>query len=338
MVKLAEKEVGEEMVEVARRIEIGTPEEEDSVIQLMMRAVAQYIKENGLDVTSLCETKLQKILCETSSKLDLPITRSWYMRGEYIPNPIIKRSNLYRYLQSSESHLTDNQRDIYNVLYKPVSNIARDFWPIDIGELLERLYSQKAPTKYRRLYISNNNILAMNKRITHCFRNSGEIVSDNYYTVASRNSLDIHAAMVTSPEFECLVEKYINVTDLFSGIYLQLDILYRSGRTIPNEVKDFFIRLDDRYYNSIWRYPALIISKNTMCGLQRDDKIDWCERQLTIANANTDSTIEAIEAEADDLNLIPTIDDLEAIEIELYGTEEGTRHPLNELWDVYNRA
>lgn len=329
------------MDEFEGRIEIETPGEEDFVIKLMMRAVAQYIKEHKLDVNSLCETKLQKILCETSSDLDLPITRSWYMRGEYIPNPIIRKSNLNDYQQVSTSNLTENQRIVYKILYKYISKNASEFWPVEIGELLKRLYSRKAPDRYRRLYLSNNNLLLMNKHIVPALKPYCQIsrgVAYNYYTEASRNILDIHTAMASLPEFEGIFDKYINITDLLSGIYLKLDLLFESGRSIPNEVKDFFIRLDDRYYSYVWKYPALIISKNTMCGIQKEEKINLCKLRLKSASTHIDGMIETIESEADDLNLIPTIDELEMVDTSLYCKEESARQPLNELWKVYNKA
>ena len=94
-------------------IRIETPEEENLVIDLMMRAVAEALKKKNLNIDNLRETKLQKILCKTAGDLDLPITRSWYMRGEYISNSLINTSNLRNYYKKEIHLILHCSMDLY---------------------------------------------------------------------------------------------------------------------------------------------------------------------------------------------------------------------------------
>jgi hypothetical protein len=328
-------------------IQIGTPEEEDFVIGLMMRAVAQYAKERNLNIEGLRETKLQKILCKAAGDLNLPITRSWYMRGEYVSNPIIKTSNLRNYYNKRDAgYLTSKQNGIYKTLYNAISSSIDEFWPIETRELLLRLYSRNAPERYKRLYLTNNYLLSTNNLLKDSLASNEVSLLNysigrnyNYYSQASKNVSKIHVELASKPEFENIIDDYINLTDLLEGVYLRLDILYNLKKTISHDVKDFFIRLNGIYYSDVWKYPALIISKNTMIGIQKEKNIAWCESKLEYANKNMNETIENIETEANDLDLIPTSKDLEIVDRELYASAgENASQCLKEFWNIYNKV
>lgn len=329
-------------------IRIETPEEEDLIVKLMMRAVAQYIKEKNLNIDNLRQTKLQKILCKTVDDLDLPVTRSWYMRGEYISNPIIERSDLCKYYKGSgDFHLTPQLREIYNILFSAVSKSIDELWFMDINELLKRHYSQKAPDRYRKLYIVNNVLLSTNKLVKDSLDRHemsllswSNAINYNYYSQASKCVSKLHVELASKYEFREIIDEYISLTDLFEGIYLRVDILYNSQKGLSEKVKDFLIQFNDTYYYKVWKYPALIISKCTMMGVRKDECVAWCDDQLRTANEDMQVTIEKVGEEADNLGLVPTSSDLENVDTELYiqNAEENATRPFMELWDIYNKA
>lgn len=327
-------------------IRIETSEDEDLIVKLMMRAVAQYIKEKNLNTDNLSKTKLQKVLCQTVDDLDLPITRSWYMRGEYIPNPIINKSDLPNYYNGNNNlHLNTQNREIYRTLYSSISKSMDELWFMDINELLSRHYSQKAPERYKRLYIENNILLTTNKAVKESqnknltsLLNWSNAINYSYYCQASKSISKIHVEMASKQEFEGIIDNYISLTDLFEGIYLRLDILYSSNSRLPRKVKDFLIKFDDIYYYEIWKYPALIVSKNTMKGIRKKECIALCEDNLKSANEKMEATIENVGEKADDLGLVPTSTDLESADRELYTQNENNSRQFMELWNIYNKV
>jgi hypothetical protein len=144
--------------------------------------------------------------------------------------------------------------------------------------------------------------------------------------------------MASKVEFESIIDSYISLTDLFEGIYLRYDILHNSGVNLSKEVRDFIIKFNDIYYNNIWKYPALIISKNTMRGIRKDECIARCQEQLKFADEKLQATIERVGEDADNLGLIPSSSDLENVDRELYTRNRDDQpHQLLELWNIYNR-
>ncbi len=328
-------------------IRIETPEDEDFIVKLMMRAVAQYIKEKNLDIDNLSKTKLQKILCQTVDDLDLPITRSWYMRGEYISNPIIQKSDLPNYYRGNgDFHLSSQYRDIYKLLYSVVSKSMDELWFMDINELLSRHYSQKAPGRYKKLYIANNVLLSTNKLVKESLDRHvtslldwSNAINYCYYIQASKSVSKLHVEMASKQEFEDIIDNYISLTDLLEGIFLRVDILYNSRVGLSKKVKDFLIEFNDTYYYEIWKYPALIVSKSTMKGIRKDECIALCEDQLKPANEKMQATIEKVGEEADGLGLVPTSSDLESVDRGLCTQNmENNSRQFMELWNIYNRV
>ena len=232
------------------------------------------------------------------------------------------------------------------MIYEAISRSIEEFWPLDMNELLSKLYSHNAPERYKKLYLTNNYLLSTNNLLKDSLTshevsllNYGIGTNYNYYAQASKNVSKIHIELASKTEFEAIIDNYINFTDLLEGIYLRLDILYNLKKAVSSDIKDFFIRLNGIYYYDCWKYPALIISKNTMKGLQKEKNIAWCEGKLEYANKNMGETIENIEAEANDLDLIPTSKDLEiADKGEIFTSTDKNSQCLREFWDIYNKV
>ncbi len=75
-------------------IQVETPEDEDRIAEFIIDAIAEYMRNKGLDLKYINDIKLQKLAYRVADTLDIPLTRSWYMRGCYVHNHLIDRDFL----------------------------------------------------------------------------------------------------------------------------------------------------------------------------------------------------------------------------------------------------
>ena len=137
-------------------IKIDTPEEEDLVATLLLYAVAEYMRKTKMDIKYLNDIKLQKTIYKTSDDLNIPLTRSWYKRGCYVHNTNIRIETL-KHILRSEINLEEveqfkkGHKKEYESILKTITKNINNFKYISTKRLLDKLYQNRAPKKYRML-------------------------------------------------------------------------------------------------------------------------------------------------------------------------------------------
>jgi len=324
-------------------IQVETPEDEDRIAEFIIDAIAEYMRNQGLDLKYMNDIKLQKLVYRVADSLDIPLTRSWYMRGCYVHNSIINRDFLR---ETMDDGYEKEKGEEYKLIYAAVSRNIEDVWWTPTTNFLEELYRTHAPETYRSIYISNNKILNLNKEIKDVLRNyiigqstlaKWTPLSTDYYQRISKNISELHINLISRKEFRDLIIPFSDFTDLFEIFYLKIDdILNTKG---DRNILEFFEHVDDVYFKNIWQYPALVISKETVSGIRKDEVIEETEARLERAEDNINCYTGHIRKEASTLDLLPSIKDLEAKyneSVKMLG--EDVSEKIADFWNACSKA
>lgn len=323
---------------------ITTPHDESCIAELIIDAIAKYMNTHDLDIRYMSDIKLQKIVFKTAEDLNIPLTRSWYMRGCYIHLPEIINSN---FLQERINSKQIKKEDGYDLLFKSVSKNIEDIWWTPTDRLLKNLYNTQAPEAYRSIYIANNNILNLNKEINKI---SGKYhigstlakwipLDTDYYQRVSENISRLHIELISKKEFKDVIVPFLEFTNVFEAIYPKLDNLLSSNTDISSDIFEFFGLVDDVYYRNIWQYPALTISRETVVGIRKDEIIEDNSARLEGADDKMNYHIEHLKTEASDLDLLPSTKDLETEYKKSVGMlGEDASRKIAEFWKVHSMA
>jgi len=325
-------------------INIKTPEDENYIANLIIEAIGEYLKEHDLDIQYMSDIKLQKLVFRVADMLDLPLTRSWYMRGCYVHNSIINRDFLKRIV---ESGYKKEKGEEYKILYDAVSKNIEGVWWTPTDRFLEDLYKTQAPEAYRNIYISNNDILNLNKEAINFLRDfAGKrtlakwiALSTDYYQRISKNVSKLHIELISKKEFRDFIIPFFNFTDLLEMLYLKIDDILKSEVDISSDVLEFFELVDRVYFNNIWQYPALVISKETVIGIRKDEVIEENLRRLERAEDRINYYMEHIKKGVSELDLLPSIKDLETKYKDSVKTlGEDVSKKIADFWKVCSKA
>lgn len=321
---------------------INTPHDESRIAELIIDAIAEYMDAHELDIRYMSDIKLQKIVFKTVEYLNIPLTRSWYMRGCYIHIPEIINSN---FLQERINNKQIKKEDGYDLIFKSISKNIEDIWWTPTDRLLKNLYNTQAPEAYRSIYIANNNILNLNKEINdisgkyHIGSTLARWIPWNtdYHQRAAENISRLHIELISRKEFGDVIVPFLEFTNVLEAIYLKLDNLLSSNTDISSDILEFLELVDDVYYRNIWHYPALAISRETVVGIRKDEIIQDNSARLEGADDKMNYHIEHLKTEASDLDLLPSIKDLETKYRESVGMlGEDASMKIAEFWKVHS--
>src|SRR3989304_7168582 len=99
-----------------QQLHVATSADERRVVNSILQSLAKYMLDSNIDVKYLSEMKLQKIVFKTVEELELPVTRSWYIRGCMVHpggtlTGSVKKKTIERLVRSPEGLSVDP--DIY---------------------------------------------------------------------------------------------------------------------------------------------------------------------------------------------------------------------------------
>lgn len=325
-------------------LSIKTPEDEDYITELIIEAIGEYLEEHDLDIQYMSDIKLQKVVFKVADTLNIPLTRSWYMRGCYVHNSIINRDFLK---EKMERGYEKEKGKEYKLLYDAVSKNIEEVWWTTTTRFLEGLYKTQAPEAYRSMYISNNDLLNLNKEVINFLRDfAGKrtlakwiTLSTDYYNRISKNVSKLHIELISKKEFGDLIIPFSNFTDLLEMLYLKIDDILKSEVDISRDILEFFELVDRVYFKNIWQYPALVISKETVIGIRKDEIIEENLTRLERAEDKINYHMEHIKEGASELDLLPSIKDLETKykeSVKILGADVSKK--IAEFWKVCSKT
>jgi hypothetical protein len=253
----------------------------------------------SLEMTS--DTKLEKFLYEALSETGAlgEVTHSWYLAGAKTAatdgTPTTDRlQNAYDRVARpprQSSSFSDERRT-----YDPSERVVRfadffeqqyeidDRWFTSGGEFLLEFYRRRAPDRFRRLYVSvqqlRNLLSEMDRELYRLSSATGQETTladfgqgvtpngpdhyDELTTLVSR----IHVELAGDEALSAVLSEFRAFTDLLEDVFLAVSEM--SVDRISADQSSAFKSLKRFQFYEAWRLPALVISRETAAGPNGD--------------------------------------------------------------------
>lgn len=282
--------------------------EEDIVEDLHMGLSLAVREHEDLDSDALDylgETKLHKLFYYAVDEFDLPVTYSWYLAGAHLAVENVSVDMLKK-THSSINRSPNSKQDFVDnrVQTKSETNvfdyrdyfleIIYDVWYTPLNEFLTRFYEKHAPPQYKPLYLSSLELRKIFQllidELTNILEDSRQFSLSEFGNIAweSRTSdiVDDFNKAVRSIELELANDSELTkTTEEFGKFRTTSEKIIRQISGIPHEDVseqhlDIIKQTNTFYFNHAWRYPCLIISKNTASGPDKKSVILSAEERL----------------------------------------------------------
>lgn len=312
------------------QIYVNSPEDEKKVTTSILQALAKYMSDNGVKSKYLTETKLQKIVYKTIEELELPITRSWYIRGCMV-HPGGKISGYVNvdkvaYLMKYRPFYWDE--DIY-ACFDSIQVINR-ILKVKQDNFLRNLYKNMQPEKFRMEYIPNNEImLSMQRMIKGTYDVSNDI---------SNSISELSLGLYEDDIFNSIPNSFYEYLELIENISLVLEAMVEEGSEISSNQSKFIKSIESNYFSTIWKLPATIISINTAEGLSAETLIKNQNNYIPYGIEEIDRIFEESNEKSQELDIV--IDE-KSIETAYESSREkigiDSAKKIADMWKIYTK-
>jgi hypothetical protein len=312
-----------------QQLHVTTPEDERRVVDAILQALAKYILDFDIDITYLRETKLQKIVFKTVEELDVPVTRSWYIRGCMVHpggtvSGSVKLKDKIEKFVKNPGNLTINP-DIYACfdgiqINKIVFTNRKKF--------LRDLYTTMEPARFRKEYIPNNELILS-------LEDLGNGVHDVSTTI-SENISKLYLGMQGDELFNGVSKKFYNFLDFTENTCIEAEGIVEDGAQFTSEHLAFFTDLSNVYYYNVWKEPASIISIKTAKGPCADKVVKQRQGYLPLVAREIEEHLNGLKQKAEKLNLSLSEGNIEKAYSKSCSRigDSASKH-LTEMWKIY---
>lgn len=313
-----------------QQLHVTTPADEKKVVDVILQSLAKYMLDSDIDVKFLTEMKLQKIVFKTVEELELPITRSWYLRGCMVHpggtlSGSVKKKTIEKLIKSPDSLMVNS--DIYSCFDS--IQINNKIFFTKTNKFLRELYNSMEPVIFRKEYVPNNEIILSLGDI-----NNGNF--DNVNTVISENISKLYLALQGDELFDSISQDFYKFVDFMENVCIEIEGSVEDGAEITSGDMEFFKQLSNVYYSNVWMWPASIISIETAQGLSAERVIEQRKGYLPLAARNIEEPLNELKHKAEELNLSLSERNIEKAYIksrERIGLDAGQN--LTEMWKIY---
>jgi hypothetical protein len=311
-----------------KQLLVVTPKDEKKVVDEILHSLAKYMLDLDVDVKFLSEMKLQKIVFKTVEELDLPITRSWYIRGCMVhpggTSGSVRKKTLEKLVKTPEKLAID-------------SDIHACFDSIQIDKILftrrnvflRELYNSMEPARFRNEYVPNNELILSLEGLSRG-------IYDNISTAISENVSKLYLGMQGDELFDRVSDKFYDFLDFAEDVSIECEGIVEDGAEITQNDLALFKHLSDGYYSKVWIEPASIISIKTVEGLSAEKVIKQREKYLLVAARKIEESLEELKHQCKELNLLLSENNIEKAYNRSYEHigESAGKH-LTEMWKIY---
>lgn len=315
---------------LVQQLNVTTPRDEKKVVSLILQALAKYILDTPIETKYLSEMKLQKVVFKTVEELELPITRSWYLRGCMVhPGGTLGgvdfKKKIEKLVKNPENLVVEPN------IYSCFDNIQvrNKIFSVRRDRFLRELYGTMEPDRFRKEYIPNNElILALENMSKGSFDGHNEIISENI----SNLELGLRGDDV----FNCISDEFYDFLYFMEDACVEIEGAVEDGAETAQDDINFFKSLGTVYYNTVWIEPASIISIETVKGLSADRVIEQRQGYLPLAAWKIREPLSELKQKADELNLSLSECNIEKAYLksrEQIGIDAGKN--LTEMWKIY---
>lgn len=306
------------------------------------------ILENWNSVSSLdfiTNLKLHKIMYDVSETKNLPITRSWYMLGNYINSPHIVQREFAKTMFLNPRNVELGTGEIvdisiliekYSEIYQTLKTLARNFMDrsniirTNSWEIRRTLYRNKAPKKFASCYQTSVEYFAFLSRLKI---RSYYPTSVNFMINDCTNlTTDLHKSIRRIEEFEDLFDILVDFTDTIEDAVMKtvLDI----KNTKFNDLNFNYLQTQEQIYRDVvWKQFAKIIAIETVKGPRKSEIIEEYTSDLQDLSS-VKLVVKENKQKGKELNLFLTENDFN----KLFSTQDKTMNNIIEVENILQRG
>lgn len=241
--------------------------DEDDLLKDIGEGIQIAMDREGYPSDAVDPIKVNKLAHFAIQDLGVPLTYGWYKYG---PAPVFESSNA-RLKPTSESEITAPEEpripDPGREFYSPVEYsyyFARDCTYFDrilqtpTKEYLIEFYEDHAPSPYGSLYKQSVQVQVILDKIKEDDEWHTEV--EDYAKSLSRELTELHRELLKIDALSEVVSTFSEYSKLLKRV-----ITEASNKDDLTPAQERFIRkVVDFFYSDVWKYAALLISKNTV--------------------------------------------------------------------------
>ncbi|MDP3104322.1 MAG: hypothetical protein Q8M95_06915 [Candidatus Methanoperedens sp.] len=279
-----------------QQLHVATSADERRVVDSILQSLAKYMLDSNIDVKYLSEMKLQKIVFKTVEELELPVTRSGYIRGCMVHpggtlTGSVKKKTIERLVRNPEGLSVDP--DIYSCFNS--IRVNRIFYT-KRNDFLRDLYRHMEPERFRNEYVPNNELILSLEEMSRG-------IYDGVNTVISENISRLYLGLQGDELFKKVSDKFYDFLDFMENVCIEVEGSFEDGAEITPADLEFFKNLSDVYYSNVWIEPASIISIETAQGPNAKRVIEQRQGYLPLAAQKIEEPLNELKHKAHALNL-----------------------------------
>jgi hypothetical protein len=192
------------------------------------------------------------------------------------------------------------------------SGVIPTVWHQDTMRFLQNFYHDHAPPRFRSLYLSSIHLRTHLADIESAVKTivGGEEPRTPLSDLIRSTELvisDLHLELREDEDLRQTFEPVVKGTDIIEDALLMLDQL--PADELGPEHVEAVARLQDFFYYEVWRYPCLIISRETATGPQAETLRAEQANRLATLDENYAARCEELQEYLADVGLVPDVED-----------------------------
>lgn len=205
-----------------------------------------------------------------------------------------------------------------------------DVWHQDTMRFLQNFYNTHAPEQYRDLYIQSTHLrirLREFRNATAAHANGEEPDADlgELFERIQLNLTDLHLTIRQTTTLQGTFDGFLHGTNLIEdGLMMLVDC----APALTQQHADVVKSIEDFFYYSVWRYPCLVISRETASGPSEDTLREERRERLAGFEDELKDAAVGLERDLDAAGLLPAYDDYEP-------SDDGINERIRKLAEQY---
>jgi len=258
---------------------------EDQLVDLVIYAISRATRDRE-PLGRLGNTKIAKIVYDVAERLDLPITRSWYMFGTYVwpDNATEERLRAFSasepadFVKVTQESARSDLKEEFQAIESEVEKQPLMF-EMALSPFLDRLY-EKAPRPYKGVYQSHKKVL---ERVWRIVEPRSEDFPSPQFRNGSKEITAFQKEMLAFHDRPNMVRLVVDYTTLMEDLMVKYDESLDDASTL-NRITGYFKQVYNDYTESIWTFPPSVVAIRTLKGPRAEEK--KVERVEHLANVD----------------------------------------------------
>ena len=225
-----------------------------------------------------------KVIFDVAEKLELPVTRSWYMYGSYVWSDYATESRMNDFWSIPESDPSikdtiEQARTAKKDLFAQIKRLVEDhelMLDIPLSDFLDKLY-ERAPRRYRNVYKTHKKVLLRFRSISELSRSC---IPEPQLLKCSRDITAFQKEMLVFNEFPDMVDLVIEHTSFMEDLMVRFDESLDEPVRLQSLIS-FFKDAYEAYRNKTWTFPPSLITIENITGDNKETVIETRKRHMS---------------------------------------------------------